>query len=187
MTETLRAMMTEEMEMKDYVNVVNLYVREYELLALLESPDLFLTVGRASILLDLEDLAVETFTKAERLMADKEKPTDLLFNLAKHHFMMNELDEAMARLELIPEPPSDDKYAPDVFELKGRILLEQKEYKQAAEMFSSVLKYNLKPCDEMNILLEKAKALTGLKYYNTGIHKAAFALPQGFTEYLQSI
>jgi len=33
----------------------------------------------------------------------------------------------------------------------------------------------------------KADALTGLKYYNKEIHKAAFVLPQGFTEYLKSI
>jgi len=34
---------------------------------------------------------------------------------------------------------------------------------------------------------EKANALTGLKYYNKEIHKAAFILPQGFTEYLKNI
>jgi spermidine synthase len=34
---------------------------------------------------------------------------------------------------------------------------------------------------------EKANALTGLKYYNKEIHKAAFTLPQGFTEYLKNI
>jgi spermidine synthase len=32
---------------------------------------------------------------------------------------------------------------------------------------------------------EKANALTGLKYYNKEIHKAAFALPQEFTEFLE--
>ena len=31
----------------------------------------------------------------------------------------------------------------------------------------------------------KADALTGLKYYNKEIHKAAFVLPQGFTEFLE--
>ncbi len=33
----------------------------------------------------------------------------------------------------------------------------------------------------------KADALTGLKYYNQEIHKAAFVLPQGFAEYLKNI
>jgi spermidine synthase len=32
---------------------------------------------------------------------------------------------------------------------------------------------------------EKASTLKGLKYYNQEIHKAAFALPQGFLEYLE--
>jgi spermidine synthase len=32
---------------------------------------------------------------------------------------------------------------------------------------------------------EKASALTGLKYYNKEIHKAAFVLPQGFAEFLE--
>ena len=32
---------------------------------------------------------------------------------------------------------------------------------------------------------ERADALTGLKYYNKEIHKAAFVLPQGFAEFLE--
>ncbi|UCH92849.1 MAG: polyamine aminopropyltransferase [Candidatus Aminicenantes bacterium] len=34
---------------------------------------------------------------------------------------------------------------------------------------------------------EKAEALHGLKYYNKEIHKAAFALPRGFAEFLKNI
>jgi spermidine synthase len=41
------------------------------------------------------------------------------------------------------------------------------------------------PIEDFNPV--KADALTGLKYYNKEIHKAAFVLPQGFAEYLKSI
>lgn len=34
---------------------------------------------------------------------------------------------------------------------------------------------------------ERAKALKALKYYNTGIHKAAFALPKAFSDFLKEL
>ncbi|GAI16650.1 unnamed protein product, partial [marine sediment metagenome] len=53
------AILEEEMKGKRYINIINIYQREKDLFSLVDSPDPFLTIARASIHLNLQDMATE--------------------------------------------------------------------------------------------------------------------------------
>ena len=156
---TLEGMLKEEMKEKRYTNIINVYQREKDLFSMINSPDPFLDIARASVNLNLKDLATEMFIRADPVLPDKEKPADLLFYVGRDLFKKDKLKEALSRLNLLINTYPTDKNAPYVYQLKGRILLEQKKSLQAVDMFSSALRYHLKACDRARILTDKVRAL----------------------------
>lgn len=154
------AMLEEEMKGKRYINIINIYQREKDLFSLVDSPDPFLTIARASIHLNLQDMATDMFKMADSLLPDEEKPPDLLFFVSRDLFKKEKLKNASERLNLIINNYPTDKNTPYAYKLKGRILFKQKRYQQAVEMFSSALRYRLRACDRAKIFADKARALT---------------------------
>jgi len=157
--ETIEAILNEEMARKRYVNIINIYQREKDLFSMINAPGPFLTVARASLRLNLEDMATDVFRRADVLLPDKEKPSDLLFLTGKDLFRKQELKNSLARLDLLIAKYPSDKNAPRAYQLKGRILSQQKKYPQAAGMFSSALRYDLRRCERAGIFVHQAKAL----------------------------
>jgi TolA-binding protein len=156
---TIQAILNEEMERKRYINIINIYHREKELFFMVKSPDAFLTIARASKQLNLEDMALEMFKNADALLADKEKPPDLLFLISEDLFKEEKPKDTLARLNLFIDQFPTEKYASQAYHLKGKILSQQKRYPQALEMFSSALRYDLRRCEKAKIFIDKAKAL----------------------------
>ena len=159
LAKAIKAILKEEMKGERYTNIINIYQREKELFSLLNSPDPFLTVARASIHFNLQDMATDMFMRADPLLPDKEKPPDLLFLISKDLFKKNRLKGALSRLNLLIKNYPTDKNTPYAYQLKGRILFKQKRYPQAVEMFSSALRFRLKRCEKTRILMDEARAL----------------------------
>lgn len=156
---TIGALLKQELKWKRYTNVVNIYQREKVLSLMPNDPELFLTLARAYLNLNLQDTATEMFKRSDSLFLEKEKPPDLIFFLSQDLFKKEKLKSALARLDFLINNYPSDKYAPNAYQLKGRILFKQMRFPQAVEMFSSALKLNLKPCKRAEILIDKAKAL----------------------------
>jgi len=159
LNKTLGAILKEEMKAERYKNIINIYQREKDLFPLVDSPDPFLTIARASIHLNLKDMATEMFKMADSLLPDEEKPPDLLFFVSRDLFKKEKIKNALERLNLLINNYPTDKNTPYAYQLKGRILFKQKKYPQAVEMFSSALRYHLKRCERAKVLIEKASAL----------------------------
>jgi len=156
---TIELILKKEMKNERYVSVINLYEREKELFSIIDSPEAFVTVARACIHLNLEEMATEMFIKADPLLQEKEAPPDLLFYLSRSLFEKERLIGALIRLDLLINSYPSDKYAKYAYRLKGSILLRQNRYAQAAEMFSFALKYPLTRCERAILLIDKAGAL----------------------------
>jgi TolA-binding protein len=156
---TLAAILREEMKYRRHHTIINIYLKEQGLFYLAHSPDPFLTVARAAMRLNLQDLATEMFQKADPLLCDADKPPDLLYSLGRRLLEKDQLTAAMARLDLLTTRYPKDKFAPHAYQLKGKIFAMQKRYADADTMFSSALRYDLRPCDRAKILLDKARAL----------------------------
>jgi len=160
LNKSLGAILKEEMKKRRYKNIINIYNRERNLFSMINSPDPFLIIARASARLKLHDMATEMFIRADSLLPDNEKPADLLFYVGSELFKKkDEIRGAFSRLDLLIDHYPTDKNTPYAYQLKGRILLKQKKYSQAVEMFSSALRYRLKRCDRAKVLIEKASAL----------------------------
>ena len=159
LTKTIEAMLKEEMEGKRYITIINIYEREKDLFSVITSPDPFLAVARASMNLELQDLATDMFKRADSLVPDEEKPADLLFYVGRALFEKDKLKEALSRLNLLTNNYPTDRNASYAYQLKGRILLKQERYLPAVEMFSSALRFHLKRCEKARILMDEARAL----------------------------
>ncbi|MBW2001395.1 MAG: tetratricopeptide repeat protein, partial [Deltaproteobacteria bacterium] len=159
LNKTLGAILKEEMKAERYKNIINIYQREKDLFHLVDSPDPFLTIARASIHLNLKDMASEMFKMADSLLPDEEKPPDLLFFVSRDLFKKEDLRGAFLRLDLLVDHCPTNKNTPYAYHLKGKILFKQKKYPQAVEMFSSALRYHLKRCERAKVLIDKAGAL----------------------------
>jgi TolA-binding protein len=160
---TLDAILREEMKRKRYVNIINTYQREKELFFIINAPGPFLTVARASVQLKLLDTATEMYEKVDTLLAEEEKPPDLLFFISRDLIEESAPEAALARLNLLTHAYPNDDHAPLAYELKGKILYEQKKFQEAAAMFSSALNYRLRRCKRTRILTDKARALMEAK------------------------
>jgi TolA-binding protein len=156
---TLEAQLNEKMNRGTYITVINTYLREKDLFSMINSPNLFLTVARAFIRLDFRDAAIEMFKEAEPLLSDKEKPADLLFYVGSDFFQKNELKGALSRFDLLIGNYPTDQHAPYAYKMKGSIFLKQEKYPDAADMFSSALRYGLKGHERARVSLGKATAL----------------------------
>ncbi|MCD4717913.1 MAG: tetratricopeptide repeat protein [Desulfobacterales bacterium] len=156
---TIELILKEDMKRTKYISIINMYEREKELFSIIDSPEPFLTIARACIHLNLEDMATEMFRKADPLLQDKEKPPDLLFFLSNNLCEKERFINALARLKLLIDNHPSDKYAKYAYRLRGNIFFRQKRYAQATEMFSSALKYPLTRCERAILLIDKAGAL----------------------------
>ena len=159
LNKTLGAILKEEMKAERYKNIINIYQRERNLFSMINSPDPFLIIARSSTRLKLHDMATEMFIRADSLLSDNEKPPDLLFFVSRDLFKKEKIKNALERLNLLINNYPTEKNIPYAYQLKGRILLKQKKYPQAVEMFSSALRYHLKRCERAKVLIEKASAL----------------------------
>ncbi|MBW1798110.1 MAG: hypothetical protein JRJ21_06865 [Deltaproteobacteria bacterium] len=137
--------------------------------SIIDSPEPFLTIARACIHLNLEGTATEMFKRADPLLQENEKPPDLLFFLSKSLSKKESFISTLARLNLLIHNHPSDKYARYAYRLKGRILLRQKRYAQAAEMFSSALNYPFTRCERTILLIAKAGALAGCSFNEKAI------------------
>ena len=172
LNKTLGAILNEEMKKRRYKNIINIYHKERNLFSMINSPDPFLIIARVSKKLKLHDMATEMFIRADSLLPDNEKPADLLVYVGSDLFKKkDELTGAFSRLNLLIDHYPTDKNIPYAYRLKGQILLKQKKYPQAVEMFSSALRYHLKRCERATVLIEKAKALMGY-HFNEEAFKA---------------
>jgi tetratricopeptide (TPR) repeat protein len=142
-----------------YRTVVNSYVRDEERFLWINSPDLYLDSARAFLNLDIRDMAIELFKKAEPLLPEQERPADLLFHVGSDFVKKGSLAEALLRLNLFLKHYPNDESAFSVYQMKGRIFLKQDRYPEAAEMFSSALRYVPTRGKRARILIDRAKAL----------------------------
>jgi TolA-binding protein len=158
---SIQAILDEGIKDKNYTKIIVTYERERDLFSIANDPDLFLKVARASIHLNLREMANEMFKKADSLWPSKEKPPDLLLFLAEDLFEREELTPAMAKVNLVIKKYPSDPYVPRAYQLKGRILFKQKHMGKAVAMFSSAARFQLDPCTRAGILVDKGKALVG--------------------------
>jgi len=157
---TIKAILEEEQKKKKYTNIINFYLGEKDLVSIANAPEIFLIVGRAFLHQNFDDMGTKMFKKADPLLADKEKPPDLLFLLSEDFYTQEKLKSALKRLSLLIDNYPSDKNIPYAYRLKGDILLKQKKYPPATKMFSAALKYPVKNCERLNLLIGKAKALS---------------------------
>jgi len=161
LAETIDAMFKAEQQEKRYTNIINFYLAEKELVRTANAPELFLSVARAFKQQNFEDMATELFKQADLLLADEEKPSDLLFLLGQDFYKQAKLKSALKRFSLLIDNYPSDKNVPYAYRMKGHILLKQKSYPLAAKMFSAALKYPVDKCERLSILIGKATALAG--------------------------
>ena len=128
---------------------------------MVNAPELYLPVARAFMYVSLDDMAIEVFKKADILLIDDDKPADLLFLTGKYLFEKNKIEGALKRFDILIRNHSNSKFTSEAYQLRGSILLKQKQYKLAADTFVEALKYPLPKCKRAQLLIEKAKALTG--------------------------
>ncbi len=159
LAETLDAMFKEDQQAKRYTNIINFYLAEKELVWAANSPELFVSVARAFGHQNFEDTATELFGQADLLFSDEEKPPDLLFLLGKDFYKQAKLKSALKRFGLLIDNYPSDKNVPYAYRMKGDILLKQKKYPLAAQMYAEAMKYPIDKCDRLNVLIGRATAL----------------------------
>lgn len=158
---TIDGFFKKEMKEKKYSSIINFYLSEKELISMVNAPELFISVARALVHQNFEDMGTEMFARADPLLANEEKPADLLFLLGRQLYNQENYASALKRFSLLIENYPSDKNVPHVYRLKGSILLKQKRYLRADKMFSAALKYATDRCDKLSILIGKAQALAG--------------------------
>ncbi len=158
---TIDGFFKEEMKEKKYSSIINFYMSEKELISTVNAPELFISIARALVHQNFEDMGTEMFARADPLLADEEKPADLLFLLGRQLYNREKYESALKRFSLLIENYPSDKNVSHAYRLKGSILLKQKRYPPAAKMFSAALKYPAIRCEKLSILLGKAQALAG--------------------------
>jgi len=154
-------MLKKEIKNHKYINIINLYLKEDKIFSMVNDPELYLPVARAFVYIGLNDMATEVFKKADILLSDNDKPDDLLFSMGKHLFERDNIEDALNRLDILINNHPDSKYASDAYQIRGSILLKQKQYELAVDTFVKALKYPVSKCKRAQLLIEKAKALTG--------------------------
>ncbi len=158
---TIDGFFKEEMKEKKYSSIINFYMSEKELISTVNAPELFISVARALVHQNFEDMGAEMFARADPLLANEEKPADLLFLLGRQLYNREKYESALKRFSLLIENYPSDKNVSHAYRLKGSILLKQKSYPLAEKMFSAALKYPAIRCEKLSILLGKAQALAG--------------------------
>ena len=158
---TIEGMLKEETKNHKYINIINLYLKDEKIISMINAPELFLPVARAFVYINLDDMAIEVFKKADILLADNDKPADLLFSMGKYLFEQDNIEGAFKRFDILIANHPYSKFASETYQLRGSILLKQKQYNLAADAFVKALKYSVPECQRARLLIEKAKALMG--------------------------
>jgi len=158
---TIEGMLKKEIKNQKYINIINLYLKDEKIFSMVNAPELFLPVARAFVYISLNDMAIEVFKKADILLIDNDKPDDLLFLMGKYLFEQDNIEDALKRFDILIDNHPDSKYASEAYQIRGSILLKQKQYELAADTFVKALKYPVSKCKRARLLIEKAKALTG--------------------------
>lgn len=158
---TIEGLLKKEMENKKYINIINLYVKDEKIFSMVNAPELFLPVARAFLYINLDDMAIKLFKKADILLIDSDKPADLLFLMGKYLFAQDNLENALERFDILIANYPYSKYVSEAYQVRGNILLQQKRYNLAADAFVKALKYPVPKCKRARLLIAKAKALTG--------------------------
>jgi len=158
---TIEGLLKKEMKNHKYINIINLYVKDEVIFSIVNAPELFLPVARAFVYINLDDMAIKLFKKADVLLIDSDKPADLLFLMGKYQFEQDNVEDALKRFDILIANHPYSKYASEVYQVRGSILLKQKQYNLAADAFVKALKYPVPKCKRARLLIEKAKALTG--------------------------
>jgi len=158
---TIEGLLKKEIKNHNYINIINLYIKEEKIFSLVNAPELFLPVARAFVYINLDDMAIKIFKKADILLIDNEKPADLLFLMGNYLFAQDNIEGALKRFDILIANHPHSKYASEAYQMRGSILLKQKQYNLAADAFVKALKYPVPKCKRARLLIEKAKALTG--------------------------
>jgi tetratricopeptide (TPR) repeat protein len=158
---TIEGILKKDMEDHKYINIINLYLKDEEIFSMVNAPELFLPVARAFLYVNLNDIAIDVFKKADILLADNDKPADLLFSIGKYLFDQDRIDSALKKFDLLIVNHPSSKFTSEAYQLRGSILLKQKQYGLAADTFIEALKYPVSKCKKTRLLIEKAKALMG--------------------------
>ena len=158
---TIEGILKKEMKNHKYINIINLYLKDEKIFLMVNAPELLWPVARAFVYVNLNDMAIEVFKKADILLTDNDKPADLLFLMGKYLFEQDNIEGALKRFDILIANHPYSKYASEAYQLRGSILLKQKQYKLATDTFAKALKYPVPKCQRARLLLEKAKALTG--------------------------
>lgn len=158
---TIEGMLKKDIKNHKHLKIINLYLKDEKIFSMVNAPELFLPVARAFVYINLDDMAIEVFKKADILLADNDKPADLLFTMGKYLFEQDNSEGAFKKFDILIANHPYSKFASEAYQLRGRILLKQKQYKPAADTFIKALKYPVPKCQRARLLIEKAKALTG--------------------------
>lgn len=158
---TIEGILKKEMKNHKYINIINLYLKDEKIFLMVNAPELLWPVARAFVYVNLNDMAIEVFKKADILLSDNDKPADHLFLMGKYLFEQDNIEGALKRFDILIANHPYSKYASEAYQLRGSILLKQKQYKLATDTFAKALKYPVPKCQRARLLLEKAKALTG--------------------------
>jgi tetratricopeptide (TPR) repeat protein len=153
----------QKLEQERFSEIVEHYLKEESLFTLLESPKLFMAVGRALSQLRLESAATPLFRKADSLLSIKEKPSDLLYALGVDLYRKGKMGEAMEKIRPLLDRKPIDEHTARAAQLSGKILLNQKNHHRALEMFSQALNQDPDPCLRIEISTDKARALIEAK------------------------
>ena len=156
---TIEGKLKKEIKNNKYINIINLYLKNEKIFLMVNAPELFLPVARAFVYVNLNDMAIEVFKKADVLLTDNDKPADLLFFMGKYLFEQDNIKGALKKFDILLANHPYSKYASEAYQLRGSILLKQKQYKLAADTFDKALKYPVQKCKRARLLIEKAKAL----------------------------
>jgi tetratricopeptide (TPR) repeat protein len=160
---TIKAIFQEEIAMESYSKIIKIYHKEEDLFSMLDSPELLMMIARAAVRLDLMDLGMEMFKKADPLIPQHEKPEDLLFYTGKRLFEEGGLNPALKQFNLLTTRYPNSHYARDAYLCKGDIFMQLKQYEKAAEVFSHALKGQMEACHRLKLLITKAGALNRAK------------------------
>ena len=158
---TIEGMLKKDIKNHKHLKIINLYLKDEKIFSMVNAPELFLPVARAFVYIKFDDMAIEVFKKADILLADNDKPADLLFTMGKYLFEQDNSEGAFKKFDILIANHPYSKFASEAYQLRGRILLKQKQYKPAADTFIKALKYPVPKCQRARLLIEKAKALTG--------------------------
>lgn len=161
--EILVPLLEKDLKVKKYKNLINVYQAEGEMLDRLASPEIFLAIARAALELNLEDLAVTLFRKADPLMSPDQKPPELLYYLGRDFFDQDRRIQALAYFDSVLQETSAEKFHAQTFLLKGKILMADKKYAEASSAFSAAVEANRKRCAQPELFGYKARALIAMQ------------------------